>query len=66
MWKVLFSAKCEKELKKLVSNGIISEDDKRVISIQIKQVKKHGPESLRANENASNWNDHDLDKKWLE
>ena len=63
MWKVLFTEKCEKEIRQLDREGFLSEDDKRVISIWIKQVKKHGPDSLR--EMASNWNDHPLDRKWF-
>ena len=64
MWKVLFTANCEKEIRKLSEKGFLSEDDKRVISIWIKQVKKHGPDSLRTGKSASNWYDHDLDRKW--
>ena len=61
MWKVLFTDKCEKEIKSLIKKGLMSEDDMRVIGIWIKQVKKHGPESLGQR---SNWNDHALDRKW--
>lgn len=64
MWKVLFTEKCEKEIRDLLKNGDLTEDDRRVIGIWIKQVKKHGPDSLRDGKNASNWNDHDLDRKW--
>ncbi len=64
MWKVLFTARCEKEIKELLKQGLLTEDDKRVISIWIKQVKKHGPDLLRQERNQSNWNDHDLDRKW--
>ena len=42
MWEVLFSEKCESEVKSFIKNGVITEDDRRVISIWIKQVKKHG------------------------
>lgn len=62
MWKVLFTEKCEEEIKNLFCSGLLTEDDRRVISIWIKQVKKYGPESLQ--EGASNWNDHELDRKW--
>ena len=64
MWEVLFTDKCEKEIKKHIKEAQISEDDMRVIGIWIKQVKKHGPESLRISGQKSNWNDHDLDRKW--
>ena len=64
MWKVLFSEKCEAEIKKLIKDGRLSEDDRRVISIWIKQVKKHGPDSLRLGHSTLNWNDHDLDRQW--
>ncbi len=64
MWQVLFTAECENEIKDLIKSGVLSEDDRRVISIWIKQVKKHGPESLRVAGQLSNWNDHDLDRKW--
>ena len=64
MWKVLFTDKCEKEIKENLKTGNLSQDDRRVISIWIKQVKKHGPESLRKNAGKNNWNDHDLDRKW--
>jgi mRNA-degrading endonuclease YafQ of YafQ-DinJ toxin-antitoxin module len=42
----------------------LSEDDRRVLSICIKQVKKHGSDSLREGCHLKNWNDHDLDRKW--
>ncbi|RLA61035.1 MAG: hypothetical protein DRQ89_11965 [Epsilonproteobacteria bacterium] len=61
MWQVLFTEKSEQEIKSSIKKGDISEDDMRVISIWIKQVKKHGPESLGQN---SNWNDHALDRQW--
>jgi mRNA-degrading endonuclease YafQ of YafQ-DinJ toxin-antitoxin module len=64
MWKVLFAEKCEKEIKSSIKRGLITDDDMRVISIWIKQVKKHGPESLRAGGQKSNWNDHALGRKW--
>jgi mRNA-degrading endonuclease YafQ of YafQ-DinJ toxin-antitoxin module len=64
MWKVLFTEKCEKEIKELLKNGLLTEDDRRVLSIWIKQVKKHGPDSLRLGSSQSNWNDHDLERKW--
>lgn len=62
MWKVLFTDKCEKEIKELFKSGALSEDDRRVISIWIKQVKLLGPDSLR--EGRNNWNDHDLGREW--
>jgi mRNA-degrading endonuclease RelE of RelBE toxin-antitoxin system len=64
MWKVLFTEKCEKEIRDLLKSGLLSEDDRRVLSIWIKQVKKHGPDSLREGSQLNNWNDHDLDRKW--
>jgi mRNA-degrading endonuclease YafQ of YafQ-DinJ toxin-antitoxin module len=64
MWKVLFTEKCEKEIRGLLKSGLLSEDDRRVLSIWIKQVKKHGPDSLREGSHLNNWNDHDLDRKW--
>ena len=64
MWKVLFTSKCEEEIKELAKKGLLTEDDKRVISIWIKQVKKHGPDSLRLGQSSSTWYDHDLDRKW--
>jgi len=64
MWKVLFTEKCEDEIKALVNKGLINEDDKRVIGIWIKKVKKHGPESLRMGGQKSNWNDHALEREW--
>lgn len=65
MWKVLFTEKCEKEIRDLMKRGVLSEDDRRVLSIWIKQVKKHGPDSLREGSNLNNWNDHRLDRKWI-
>ncbi len=62
MWNVLFTGDCEKQIKKHIADGLIDEDDKRIISIWIKQVKKHGPNSLR--EGKSIWYDHDLTGKW--
>ena len=65
MWKVLFTKECEKEIRKAYKAGFLSDDDRRVLSIWIKQVKKHGPDSLRELGHEMNWNDHDLDRKWL-
>lgn len=64
MWKVLFTDECEEEIKVMIKKKLISQDDMRVISIWIKQVKKHGPECLRIGGQRSNWNDHALDRKW--
>ena len=64
MWKVLFSEKCEIEIKEQFKQGVLSEDDRRIISTWIKQVKKHGPDSLRISSSKSCWHDHDLDRKW--
>ncbi len=58
MWKVLFTTSCEKQIKTHLKDGLIDEDDKKIISIWIKQVKKHGPDSLRNGKNI--WYDHDL------
>ncbi len=33
MWKVLFTEKCEKEIRNLLKSGLLSEDDRRVLSI---------------------------------
>lgn len=64
MWKVLFTEQCEKDIKRLVKEGLITEDDRRVISVWIKQVKRHGPDSLREAGKQSIWNDHELNRKW--
>lgn len=63
-WKVLFTETCEKEIREFLKSGTLSEDDRRVLSIWIKQVKNHGPDSLREGSGLNNWNDHDLDRKW--
>lgn len=62
MWKVLFTSDAEKQIKQLIKEGLIDDDDRRIITIWIKQVKKHGPDSLRAGKNI--WYDHDLTGKW--
>lgn len=62
MWKVAFTDKAEKEIKSLLKQGLLTNDDRNVISIWIKQVKKHGPDSLWRKNNI--WNDHALTKEW--
>ena len=58
----MFSEKCEKEVKGLFRKGVLGEDDRRVIGVWIRQVKEHGPDSLK--HGAATWNDHPLDRKW--
>lgn len=62
MWKVLFSAQAEKDIKKLVRSNVLSEADREVIATWIKQIQEFGPDSLR--EGVNFWYDHDLHDNW--
>jgi mRNA-degrading endonuclease YafQ of YafQ-DinJ toxin-antitoxin module len=62
MWKVLFSAKAEKDIQKLAKEKQLSESDKEVIATWIKQVQEFGPESLQQGTNF--WYDHELYDEW--
>jgi mRNA-degrading endonuclease YafQ of YafQ-DinJ toxin-antitoxin module len=61
MWKILFTAIAEKEIKLQFKSGLLTEDDREIIATWIKQVKEFGPESLRS---SNFWYDHALDGKW--
>ena len=62
MWHVFFTKEAENGVMQLDKNGLLDADDKKIIATWIKQVKKHGPDSLRAGKNI--WYDHDLKGKW--
>lgn len=62
MWKVLFSANAEKDIKDLLKGQKLSEDDREVIATWIKQVQEFGPESLQQGSNF--WHDHELFDDW--
>lgn len=63
MWHVEFeSAKVEREILKLIRTGILSDDDRRVITAWIRQISFEGPESVRGDKR---WADHELHNEWL-
>jgi len=61
MWKVLFTAKAERDIRQMVKQGFLTDNDRRIITTWIRQVKKHGPDSLK---NESIWYDHSLKGKF--
>lgn len=62
MWKVLFIADAEKDIRSLLKSGHLSGSDREVIATWIKQVQEFGPDSLRTSSNF--WHDHDLHNEW--
>ena len=64
MWKVLFAASAEKDVRLLFESGELNNSDREVIATWIKQVQEFGPESLRTGSNF--WHDHDLFNEWAE
>ena len=62
MWKILFTAKAERDIKDQYKKGLLTEEDREVIATWIKQVQEFGPESLRRGVNF--WYDHDLVDDW--
>ena len=62
MWKVLFSAQAEKDIKKLLKENTLSDSDREVIATWIKQVQEFGPDSLQKGVNF--WYDHELYDRW--
>lgn len=62
MWKILFTAAAEKEIKNQYKSGALTDSDREVIATWIKQVSEFGPESLRDSGNF--WHDHNLDGIW--
>ncbi|MEI8346700.1 MAG: hypothetical protein WCG27_04485 [Pseudomonadota bacterium] len=62
MWKILFSAEAERETKDQFRKGLLTDEDREVISTWIKQIAEYGPESLR--EGSNFWYDHDLQGEW--
>ena len=62
MWKVLFSAQAEKDIKKLQKEKTLGDSDKEIIATWIKQVQEFGPDSLKKGVNF--WYDHELHDKW--
>ena len=51
MWKVLFAASAEKDVRSLLDRGKLSDFDREVIATWIKQVQEFGPDSLRTGSN---------------
>ena len=62
MWKVLFAASAEKDVRSLLESGELNGSDREVIATWIKQVREFGPDSLRTRSNF--WHDHDLFDEW--
>lgn len=62
MWKVLFASSAEKDIRLLLENGALSDSDREVIGIWIKQVQEFGPDSLHTGSNF--WHDHELYDEW--
>lgn len=62
MWKVEFeSLKAEDNLRSLIENGALTKEDREIISLWIRQVELHGPESIQGK---GMWNDHALNREW--
>lgn len=63
----MWSVECESHeveksiLKKMIQSQELSDSDMRVISMWIRQVTFHGPESIRGD---FKWADHKLDNEW--
>lgn len=57
MFRVVFTAKCERELKKQVKSRIIKQDDLIVIRDWVFEMQNLGPQYIR---DCNYWNDHDL------
>jgi mRNA-degrading endonuclease YafQ of YafQ-DinJ toxin-antitoxin module len=62
MWKVLFTAEAERDIKDLLKTGEMKNADREVIATWIRQVQEWGPDSLRSGSNF--WYDHDLFDEW--
>jgi mRNA-degrading endonuclease YafQ of YafQ-DinJ toxin-antitoxin module len=62
MWKVEFeTSKAEAETTEMVKRGLLTIEDRRVISAWIRQVSSQGPESIQ---NDRKWADHPLEHEW--
>jgi mRNA-degrading endonuclease YafQ of YafQ-DinJ toxin-antitoxin module len=62
MWKVEFeSHQAETEAERLINDGSLSLEDRRVITAWIRQVSLQGPDSIRRDKR---WADHPLEREW--
>jgi mRNA-degrading endonuclease YafQ of YafQ-DinJ toxin-antitoxin module len=61
MWRVLFTEKCELEIRKSLKERRLSDDDLRIIGSWIRTIQMNGPEALPKQKI---WNDHALEGEW--
>lgn len=62
MWAVEFESKeIEQEINELIRSGIISSEDRIVITTWIRQIGLEGPESVQGDKR---WDDHELYDEW--
>jgi len=61
-WKVEMTAKAEKELKLLIEQNFITNEDIRVIAIWHQEMENKGPEYIKQ---SPEWHDHALEREWF-
>jgi mRNA-degrading endonuclease YafQ of YafQ-DinJ toxin-antitoxin module len=62
MWKVEFeNPQAETEAEKMIRDGALSIEDRRIITAWIRQVTLQGPESIQKD---NRWADHPLEREW--
>lgn len=62
MWKVEFeTSQASDDAEKMIKTGVLSIEDRRVITAWIRQMALQGPESI---ENDKRWADHPLEHEW--
>jgi len=62
MWKVEFERpEAEAEAEKMIRDGTLTTEDRRIITAWIRQVSLQGPESIQKDKR---WADHDLEREW--
>ena len=62
MWKVEFETpETEAEASKMIQKGLLTTEDRRVISAWVRQMALQGPESIQKDKK---WADHPLEDEW--
>jgi mRNA-degrading endonuclease YafQ of YafQ-DinJ toxin-antitoxin module len=60
-WKVRMTAKAEKELKELLRDRVLDQDDINVIRLWLNEIEEFGPDHIAK---SRFWNDHPLFAEW--
>jgi mRNA-degrading endonuclease YafQ of YafQ-DinJ toxin-antitoxin module len=60
-WQVKLTDQAEAELKKLLSAGLVTKADVKILLLWVDEMEEFGPSYIAA---SKDWHDHELEKAW--